>query len=29
VWLTKGAPPKSRISQSRPRAEAFENGGGI
>jgi len=29
VWLTKDVPPKSRISQSRPRTEGFENGGGI
>ncbi len=29
VWLTKGAPAGSRISQGRPRTQAFENGGGI
>ena len=29
VWLTKDVPPKSRISQGRPRTEGFENGGGI
>jgi len=29
VWLTKDVPPKSRISQSRPRTEGFENGAGI
>jgi serine O-acetyltransferase len=29
VWLTKTVPAGSRISQSRPRTEAFENGGGI
>jgi serine O-acetyltransferase len=29
VWLTKGLPPESRISQSRPKTQRFENGGGI
>ncbi len=29
VWLTRSVPAGSRISQSRPRTEAFENGGGI
>lgn len=29
VWLTRGVPPGSRISQGRPRTQAFENGGGI
>jgi len=29
VWLTKGVPPNSRISQGRPQSEGFENGGGI
>jgi len=29
VWLTKGIPAGSRISQGRPRTQAFENGGGI
>lgn len=29
VWLTRGVPPNSRISQSRPVSEVFENGGGI
>jgi len=29
VWLTKDLPAQSRISQSRPKAQRFENGGGI
>lgn len=29
VWLTRDVPPDSRISQSRPRTQGFENGGGI
>ncbi len=29
VWLTKGVPAGSRISQGKPRTQAFENGGGI
>ena len=29
VWLTRGVPAGSRISQGRPRTQAFENGGGI
>ncbi len=29
VWLTRDVPPGTRISQVRPRTEAFENGGGI
>jgi serine O-acetyltransferase len=29
VWLTQDLPPESRVSQSRPKAQKFENGGGI
>jgi serine O-acetyltransferase len=29
VWLTKAVPPGATISQSRPKTERFENGGGI
>ncbi len=29
VWLTKGVAPGAVISQSRPKTERFENGGGI
>jgi serine O-acetyltransferase len=29
VWLTRDVPTGSRISQGRPRTQAFENGGGI
>ena len=29
VWLTRDVPPKSRISQGRPKTAVFENGGGI
>lgn len=29
VWLTRDLPPESRISQSRPKTQRFENGGGI
>ncbi len=29
VWLTKDVPPGATISQSRPKTERFENGGGI
>jgi serine O-acetyltransferase len=29
VWLTRDVPPRSRISQSRPTTDRFENGGGI
>ena len=29
VWLTNSVPPGTRISQGRPRTDAFENGGGI
>ena len=29
VWLTKDVAPGDRISQSRPKTERFENGGGI
>lgn len=29
VWLTRSVPPGTRVSQVRPRTEAFENGGGI
>lgn len=29
VWLTRDVPPGATISQSRPRTEKFENGGGI
>jgi serine O-acetyltransferase len=29
VWLTRDVPAGATISQSRPRTESFENGGGI
>jgi serine O-acetyltransferase len=29
VWLTKSVAAGSRISQSRPKTQGFENGGGI
>ena len=29
VWLTRDVPPGSRVSQGRPTAQLFENGGGI
>jgi serine O-acetyltransferase len=29
VWLTRDVPPGATISQSRPKTEIFENGGGI
>jgi serine O-acetyltransferase len=29
VWLTKDVAPGATISQSRPKTERFENGGGI
>jgi serine O-acetyltransferase len=29
VWLTRSAPPHSRIAQAKAVPEKFENGGGI